>query len=166
MTEGRGGATRGREDAKTGQRTHFHFSVWIVWHPNIDKSDQLQVFIADAVCSFPLEWNMTVDTLGLTAYRYKLPLSIYTSAFTNPENARWFSWCPDGLFYIGVSQWPVFGSKSHFLDGDPILREKVLGLHPNRSLHETVVDVEPITGVTVRKEAISDQFTSQPKQHV
>ena len=125
----------------------------LFFHPNIDKSDQLQVFIADAVRSFPLEWNTTIDPLGLTAYRYKQPLSVYESAFTNPENARWFSWCPDGLFYIGVSQWPVvpvFGSKPHFLDGDPILREKVLGLHPNCSLHETVVDVEPITGANLQ----------------
>ena len=125
----------------------------LFFHPYLSNGDPLEVFIADAVRSFPLQWNATISPLGLKAFRYHIPLSVYENASTNPENARWFSWCPRGLFYLGVTQWPVipiFGSKPHFLDGDPELREKVQGLHPNRSLHDIEVDVEPITGATVQ----------------
>lgn len=125
----------------------------LFFHPNINKAERLQVFSTDAVRSFPLEWKATVHPLGMTAYRYHLPPSVYESAFTNPDNAQWFSWCPDGLFYVGVTRWPVapiFGSKPHFLDGDPELREKVEGLRPDHSLHETVVDIEPVTGANLQ----------------
>jgi len=40
----------------------------------------------------------------------------------------------------------LFASKPHFLDGDAWLREQVNGLEPVRELHDTIVDVEPITG--------------------
>ena len=40
---------------------------------------------------------------------------------------------------------PVYGSKPHFLDGDPSLTKNVIGMHPVRSKHDTVVDVEPVS---------------------
>ena len=125
----------------------------LIFHPFLEKGDGLEVFVGDAVRSFPLYYNCTVDHLGLTAYRYKVPLSIFESAFTNPENARWGSWCPDGLLYVGVTQYPpspVFGSNPLFLYGDPILREKVEGLMtPDPNIHETIIDVEHITGTNI-----------------
>ena len=39
---------------------------------------------------------------------------------------------------------PLFASKPHFLDGDPFYLRDVEGLHPNRSRHDSYIDVEPV----------------------
>ena len=125
----------------------------LIFHPFLERGEGLETFVDDAVRSFPLEYKRRVRPLGLEAFRYQTPPSEYESAFTNAANARWGSWNPDGLLYAGVTQYPVvpvFGSKPHFLDGADELFEKVEGLHPDRDLHETTVDVEPITGANVQ----------------
>ena len=40
----------------------------------------------------------------------------------------------------------MFASKPHFLDADPSYRDNVTGMKPNRDLHDSYLDVEPITG--------------------
>ena len=124
----------------------------LFFRPLLEKGDSLESFNEDIVRSVPLEYSGTVEHMGLTAYHYMPPISVIDSAFTNPENARWGSWCPNGLFYLGVIQYPtvpVFGSNPHFLLGDPILREKVEGI-PQASVSDaTFVDVEHITGANI-----------------
>ncbi len=125
----------------------------LFFRPLQHEGETLEAFVDDVVRSFPLVYTSTVTHKGLEAYRYEIPLAEYQSAFVNPNNARWGSWNPMGLFYLGVIQYPtvpVFGSKPHFLDGDPVLREKVIGLHPKRSLHETTIDVERVTGANIQ----------------
>ena len=44
---------------------------------------------------------------------------------------------------------PVFASKPNFLDGDPIYRSWITGMgEPNRTLDDTTLDVEPLTGAS------------------
>lgn len=45
---------------------------------------------------------------------------------------------------------PLFASKPHFLDGDPIYNINVKGMHPVREWHDTNLDVEPITGALMQ----------------
>ena len=45
---------------------------------------------------------------------------------------------------------PLFVSKPHFLDADPYYQSLVLGLSPNRTLHDTNVYVEPLSGITMQ----------------
>ena len=40
---------------------------------------------------------------------------------------------------------PVFISKPHFLDCSPIVLEAVDNLHPDRALHDSFLDVEPVS---------------------
>ena len=125
----------------------------LFFHPSLKEGEPLQAFKDDVVRTFDLVYSGKVDHLGLEAFRYTLANNTFESAFTNPDNARWGSWCPDGLIYLGPTQWPVvpiFGSKPRFLDGDPLLREQFEGVpEPNRAVDDTLVDVEPITGVLV-----------------
>ena len=44
---------------------------------------------------------------------------------------------------------PIFISWPHFLDADPIYLKPFNGLKPNRTRHQTYVDIEPVTGTPV-----------------
>ena len=76
----------------------------LVFKPNLKEGENLTAFVDDTYRSFPLINTGRKTIKGLDSLRYELPASVFESAFTNPENARWGSWCPDGLFYIGVAQ--------------------------------------------------------------
>lgn len=122
------------------------------FRPSLKEGDNLTAFVDDVMRSFDLLYEGRVNHLGLSAYRYGIDNSTFKSAFSEPKNARWFSWCPDGMFYLGptqVQEIPVYGSKPHFLDGDPLLLESVEGLNPVREKHDTIIDVEPITGANL-----------------
>lgn len=122
------------------------------FRPNLREGDGLEVFVDDIQRSIDLVYLGKVEPLGINGFRYGIDNATFKSAFSEPKNARWGSWCPDGLFYLGPTQLkeiPVFGSKPHFLDGDALLLGSVMGLEPNRSEHDTVVDVEPTTGANL-----------------
>ena len=128
----------------------------MIYHPFIDEDDTLEGFNLDSIRSFKLVYKETYELRGIRVFRYELDKSTFLSAFTYPENARWGSWNPDGLLFLGALKRPiapVFASKPHFLDGDPVLREKVSGLKPNRAIHETVTHIEPLTGAAVQANA-------------
>lgn len=124
----------------------------LFFRPNLKEGDNLVAFVDDIKRSIDLVYKEQVKPLGLRALRYGMDNRTFKSAFSEPKNARWGSWCPDGLFYLGPTQpkeIPVYGSKPHFLDGDPLLLKSVEGLKPIRSKHDTVIDVEPLTGANL-----------------
>ncbi len=54
---------------------------------------------------------------------------------------------------------PVLVSKPHFLDSDPSVINAIEGIEPNRISHDTFIDVEPISGVTMNaRERIQVNF--------
>ena len=125
----------------------------LVFRPFLTEDDDLEVFSDDAFRTFQLVYVDALELGEIRVFRYKLDNATFESAFTNPENVRWGSWSPQGLVFLGPTQdptVPVFGSKPHFLDGDPTLREKVAGLSPDRERHETVLHVDPLTGANVQ----------------
>ena len=123
------------------------------FHPFLQEGEEVEIFVDDIYRSLRLKHVDTVELMGIEAFRFTIVNSTFQSAFTNPENARWGSWNPDGLFYLGPTQdpvVPVFGSKPHFLDGDPVLLEKVNGLNPDRERHESYLDVQPSIGANLQ----------------
>ncbi len=115
--------------------------------PNLQEGEKLTAFVDDVKRWFDLKYEGIVSHLGINAYRY----GIDNATFKTP-NLDYFSYCPEGMFYIGPTQpkeVPVYGSKPHFLDGDPLLLKSVQGLSPSRTKHDTVIDVEPMTGANI-----------------
>lgn len=39
---------------------------------------------------------------------------------------------------------PVVFSLPHFLDSDPDIQHRVIGMNPNREEHQSVIDIEPV----------------------
>ena len=136
------------------------------FHPFLEEGEEIDIFVDDIYRSLRLKHVDTVNLMGVEAFRFAFVNSTFQSAFTNPENVRWGSWNPDGLFYLGSTQdpvVPVFGSKPHFLDGDPVLLEKVDGLRPDRELHESYLDIQPSIGTNVQVQ-IKIQLNAQVNQ--
>lgn len=125
----------------------------LFFKPNINRGEPLMAFVDDVIRSFDLTQLKKVKHRGLEAWRYVLNSTTFLSPLNYPPNARWGSWEYDGLIYLGVIQYPtvpIYGSKPHFLDGDAILREKVIGMHPDRAIHDTDIDVEIYTGANIQ----------------
>ena len=99
-----------------------------------------------------------IKHLDTEAFRYQVVNTTFESAFTYSDNSKWGSWCPDGLIYLGPTQYPeipIFGSKPHYLDGNPALRDCCVGMgEPNRAIHDITLDVEPTTGANIQVKQI------------
>ena len=130
----------------------------LFFRPLLKEGDPLIAFIDDVQRSFDLVYTGKVSHLKTEAFRYRVNNSTFQNATTNPSNARYGSWCPDGLIYLGPTQYPVipvYGSKAHFLDGDPTLRDCCIGMTgPDRELHDITLDVEPTTGANIQVKQI------------
>lgn len=55
---------------------------------------------------------------------------------------------PEGR--AGVPGPPIFLSNAHFCDVDPAVADTVVGLNCSQADHVTSLDVEPMTGITMR----------------
>ena len=55
---------------------------------------------------------------------------------------------PEGR--AGVPGPPIFLSNAHFCDVDPAVADTVVGLNCSQAEHVTLLDVEPMTGITMR----------------
>ena len=76
----------------------------MLFKPHLQEGEDVVAFVDDAFRSIPLEYVGKAKLKGFDTFRYKLGAGVLDSAFKNPANARWGSWCPDGLFYLGAIQ--------------------------------------------------------------
>lgn len=94
------------------------------FQPHLQEGEGLTTFVDDYLRSIDLAYQVRGKVHGVTAFQYGIDNRTIKSAFSEPQNSRWSSWCPDGMFYLGptqIKEMPIFGSKPHFLDGDPLL---------------------------------------------
>ncbi|XP_016370996.1 platelet glycoprotein 4 [Sinocyclocheilus rhinocerous] len=128
------------------------------FHPFLDKKEPLYFFSSDICRSISAKFDRTVDLKGISVYRYLLPPEALASPVENPDNQ---CYCTDpvltkncttaGLLDLTACRGaPVFLSLPHFLYGSNDLHQGVIGLNPNFDEHSIFLDVEPITGFTLR----------------
>uniref|UniRef100_A0ABI7Y0L4 Platelet glycoprotein 4 n=1 Tax=Felis catus TaxID=9685 RepID=A0ABI7Y0L4_FELCA len=100
-----------------------------------------------------------INLKGIPVYRFVLPSMAFASPLQNPDN---HCFCTEtvisnnctsyGVLDIGRCKEgkPVYISLPHFLHASPDIAEPIEGLTPNEDEHSTYLDVEPITGFTLR----------------
>lgn len=98
-----------------------------------------------------LNFKFTGDTTikGINVRNYQINPAAFQSSSVNPANAKYFMNEPTGVVpmtaYYGRE---VMLTKPHFLGADASAQATVTGLSPNANLHETYLQVDPITGIT------------------
>ncbi|XP_056311529.1 platelet glycoprotein 4 [Danio aesculapii] len=128
------------------------------FHPFLDKKEPLYFFSSDICRSISAEYEATVNLKGIDVYRYLLPVHALASPVSNPDN---MCYCTDqeltrnctlaGLLDItSCKGTPVFISLPHFLYASIELQQGVIGMNPSLDEHSIFLDVEPITGFTLR----------------
>ncbi|XP_047608210.1 platelet glycoprotein 4-like isoform X2 [Phacochoerus africanus] len=127
--------------------------------PFIEKTRVLQFFVSEICRSFYAVFGAEVNLKGIPVYRFILPSMTFASPLQNPEN-RCF--CTEKIIsknctlygVLDISKCkegkPVYISLPHFLHASPEIAETIEGLNPNQEEHSTYLDVEPITGFTLR----------------
>ncbi|TST22530.1 Platelet glycoprotein 4 [Bagarius yarrelli] len=126
--------------------------------PFLKKKAPLYFFSSDICRSVSAEFEGSQDLKGITVYRYMLPENTFASPIDNPDNR---CYCVNnettrncsvaGVLDVKACKGaPVLISLPHFLHGSKELLELVHGLNPNPEEHSTYLDVEPITGFTLR----------------
>ena len=127
-----------------------------------DPMEVLYVFISEIKRVLPFTFVDLEVINGVTAARYELNQTVLNSTSIGfPYQNRWRNdniyhtalgnAVPDGFVNISPLQGgvPVFVSLPQFLNVDPLEADKIDGMHPDVSLHSSVVYMEPLTGVLV-----------------
>lgn len=75
----------------------------------------------------------------------------YENSTSLPTNVDYWQEGLEGMQNLSRrAGFPLFLTKPHFFDADPVLLDGVIGLKPQAELHDTHVHVEPYTGMTLR----------------
>ncbi|KAL2102724.1 hypothetical protein ACEWY4_001892 [Coilia grayii] len=127
--------------------------------PFLNKKKPLFFFSSDICRSVSAEYSGSHNLKGIEVYRYMLPPHTLASPKVNPDN---MCFCRDkeitkdctmaGVLDVSSCRdnYPIYISLPHFLHGSPDLNQAVLGMSPSEEHHSTYLDVEPITGFTLR----------------
>ncbi|XP_050417376.1 platelet glycoprotein 4 [Patella vulgata] len=126
-----------------------------MYPPFLDQDKPIYVFSSDVCRSLNLVYKYDYDLKDIKVYRFVAPPSLFENSTANPAN-KGFCTKAEGCLPSGVvdvsacrSSAPIVLSQPHFLAADPSIINSVIGLHPNTEEHQTVLDVEPMTGTTM-----------------
>jgi len=88
------------------------------------------------------------DLFDIPMLRYRLREQ---DLLNSSVNAPYYMFGPVGVMnFTSIVGFPLFVTKPHFLDGGDVLVNSVNGLHPTKETHDTFIDVEPRTGISMR----------------
>ncbi|KAI1286724.1 Lysosome membrane protein 2 [Halotydeus destructor] len=130
------------------------------FHPQVTREEILYMFNADLCRSLYFDYDHDSQVRGIPTYKFSLPDSFFQAPSRRPDN-ECFCTQPEGLKsklcqidgILDISQCrkgaPVVISAPHFFQGDAELLQNVSGLHPDRKLHETFVEINPLTGLVM-----------------
>ncbi|NWW71688.1 CD36 protein, partial [Climacteris rufus] len=127
--------------------------------PFVKKNQVLRFFSSDICRSIYGVFFGKQVVKGITLYRFSVPREAFASPTEVGDN---YCFCTDpvisqnctlaGVLDISAckDKRPVYISLPHFLHASEAILNGVEGLSPNEEEHETFLDIEPITGFTLR----------------
>lgn len=90
----------------------------------IDSDTDIYIYVDNFFRSGKATYEKHSHIHGFKTYEFTLGAELIANATTNPDNAMYYSFCPDGLINLtSYSGGPVFASLSYFYDGDERLRK-------------------------------------------
>jgi lysosome membrane protein 2 len=125
------------------------------YHTGVQKGSSLATWVDALYRSATIvnENDLEVTYKDMKLLRFVIPKSLMANVSINPDNAQYYMNGPSGAINISScapSNMPIFMTKPHFLDASPAVLSYIDGMQPDASLHDTFVDVEPITGIVMR----------------
>uniref|UniRef100_A0A3Q2U002 Lysosome membrane protein 2 n=1 Tax=Fundulus heteroclitus TaxID=8078 RepID=A0A3Q2U002_FUNHE len=156
----------GRIETWNGERQLTYWSTNIsniitgsdgsAFHPLLNRSERIYVFSPDLCRTIYMEFEKDVKVKGIPAYRFTPPRSVFASKQENPANEG-FCVTPQECLGTGVLKVspcrngaPVVASFPHFYLAEDKYISAIEGMSPQRSHHQTFLDLNPTTGVIVR----------------
>lgn len=126
------------------------------FHPLLNKNERIYVFTSDLCRSIHMEFEKEVYVKGIPAYRFTPPRSVFASKEENPANEG-FCITPKECLGTGLLKVspcrkgaPVVASFPHFYLAESKYVNAIGGMSPERTHHQTFLDLNPTTGVIVR----------------
>lgn len=140
----------------SNQSNSINGSDGSAFHPLLDKNERLYIFTPDLCRSIYMEFEKDVEVKGIPAYRFTPPRSVLASKEENPANEG-FCISPNECLGTGLLKVspcrkgaPVVASFPHFYLADKKFVSAIGGMSPERTHHQTFLDLNPTTGVIVR----------------
>ncbi|XP_067861468.1 platelet glycoprotein 4 isoform X2 [Heptranchias perlo] len=127
--------------------------------PFLHNKARLYFFSSDICRSIFAEYEQKYELKKIPVHRFVVPPAALASIAENPEN---HCFCKDmtvsqNCTYAGIldistckDKKPIYISLPHFLYASDEVVNSVEGISPNKEEHETFLDVEPVTGFTLR----------------
>ncbi|KAK4299018.1 hypothetical protein Pmani_028674 [Petrolisthes manimaculis] len=127
--------------------------------PRITHDSVLEIYTSEMCRSLYLTYEKDVWWEGVHTYRFIPPKAMLEDPMINLDNMCYCYPGPEDCLGAGMLNMapcahgaPVIMSTPHFYQGDEVELAKLDGLNPQKSQHETILDVEPKTGVTMHAE--------------
>ncbi|XP_061732577.1 lysosome membrane protein 2 isoform X2 [Nerophis ophidion] len=140
----------------TNQSNSINGSDGGAFHPLLKKDERIHIFTPDLCRSIYMDYEKDVEVRGIPAYRFTPPRSVLASMEENPANEG-FCVTPQeclGTGLLNVSPCrkgaPVVASFPHFYLADSKYVAAIEGMTPERTHHQTYLDLNPTTGIIVR----------------
>lgn len=124
--------------------------------PEIKRGDVRYLYESHMCRSIKLEYQRDTSVHGVKTYRYHYAPDLLANATVQPDNAG-FCVPPGNCLDSGVLNTapcgegaPIVLSFPHLYLAAERYRDEIIGIAPNGSLHDSVIDVEPLTGASLR----------------
>lgn len=122
--------------------------------PRLEGGEELGVWLGEAYRVVTAkDYGERVKIYGIDLHRFNAKRELFYNATYHPPNAKYYMTTdiPNGLVDISVQEGaPVLLSQPRFLYCDLDTIEQTIDMPaPDPELHDTVIDVEPISGTTM-----------------
>ncbi|CAL8138190.1 unnamed protein product [Orchesella dallaii] len=131
-----------------------------IFQPFVTTDRKLDMFSPDLCRSLRLVYEKDSEVRGISSYKFTVDPEVLEDPIFNRDNMCYctqqgdrFDRCPKtGAYQLNAcrKETPLLVSLPHFLDGSEEYLNTTEGLHPDRSVHETFIELEPNTGLLLK----------------